>query len=71
MTGITRIQAEAQLAIWLAASEKVALGQSYSIGGRSLSRANAKEIRDNIIFWNDMIHSLTRNGIKIRGGVPC
>ena len=42
MAGITLAQAEAQLALWLTASEKVAKGQSYTIGDRSLTRADAR-----------------------------
>ena len=71
MAGITLAQAEPQLASWLAADTAVATGQSYSIAGRSLTRANAKEIRDNITFWDKQVHRLTRGGIRIRGGTPC
>jgi len=70
MAGITLAQAETQLAAWLDADTKVASGQAYSIGGRSLTRANAKEIRDNITYWNGMVQSLTRGGIKVIGGTP-
>ena len=71
MAGITLVQAETQLTSWLAADTAVATGQSYSIGGRSLTRANAKEIRDNITFWDKHVKRLTRGGIRIRGGTPC
>jgi len=70
MAGITLAQAEAKLAEWLAADTAVAAGQSYTIGGRSLSRANAREIRENITYWNDMVQSLDRGGIAIKGGTP-
>lgn len=71
MAGITLAQAETQLTAWLAASEKVASGQAYSIGGRSLTRADAKEIRNNITYWNGMVQSLTTGGgIRVTGGVP-
>lgn len=70
MSGITLVQAETQLASWLAADAAVATGQSYKIGGRSLERANAKEIRDNIVFWDKHVHRLTRGGIRVRGGTP-
>ena len=36
MAGITLAQAEAQLALYLAAEEKVLAGQSYEIAGRKL-----------------------------------
>jgi hypothetical protein len=35
------------------ALSKVLLGQSYSIGGRSLTRVNYKEISDGLKYWND------------------
>jgi hypothetical protein len=69
--GITLAQANAQLTSWLAADTKVATGQSYSISGRSLTRANAKEIRDNITFWDNHVKHLTRGGIRVRGATPC
>ena len=70
MAGITKAQAEAKLATWLAAEDKVASGQSYSIGGRSLTRADLKAIRDSIQYWNEMVQTLPRDGIKIKGVTP-
>jgi hypothetical protein len=35
------------------ALSKVLLGQSYSIGGRSLTRVNYKEISDGLKYWHD------------------
>lgn len=58
MAGITLAQAETQLAAWIAASTAVAGGQSYSIAGRSLSRVDAGEIRDQITFWDGKVRSL-------------
>ena len=52
MAGITLAQAEAQLASWLAASTAVAGGQAYTIGGRSLTRADARSIQQQIDFWD-------------------
>lgn len=72
MAGITLTQAEAQLAIWLAADTAVASGQAYTIGGRSLSRANASEIRNNIDYWDAKVQKLTtgRTGPTVRGVTP-
>ena len=36
---------------YLDAEEKVLNGQSYSIGGRTLTRANLKEISEGITLW--------------------
>lgn len=70
MAGITLSQAESQLTTWLAADTAVASGQAYSIAGRSLSRANAKEIRENIEFWDRQVKRLSRGGIRVRGATP-
>lgn len=66
MAGITLAQAQAKLALWMAADDKVANGQAYSIGGRSLSRADARLIQENIKFWNDWVTRLSDGG---NGGV--
>jgi len=70
MAGITLAQAEAQLAIWLAADTAVATGQSYSVSGRALTRADAREIRENIKFWDGQVKRLSRGGIRMRGVTP-
>ena len=73
MAGITLAQAEAQLSLWLAASTAVASGQSYSIGDRSLTRADAKEIRESLNFWDGKVKELAANsggGIRVQLGVP-
>ena len=71
MAGITLSQADEQLTAWLAASTAVASGQAYSISGRSLTRANAAEIRENIKFWNEQVQTLTRGGRAVKGITPC
>lgn len=75
MAGITLEQAETQLAAWLAADQATARGQSYQIdtagGRRSMTRADAIEIRKNIVYWNRMVNSLSRGGgLRVRFGVP-
>lgn len=71
MAGITLEQAEAQLASWINASTAVAQNQSYTIstdsGSRSLTRANASEIREQIKFWDTQVKRLSRGGIRVRG----
>jgi hypothetical protein len=52
MAGITLAQAEAQLALWLAASEAVASKQSYRIGERTLTLVDAADILRMIEFWS-------------------
>lgn len=62
MAGITQAQAEAKLALWMAADDAVAKGQSYSIAGRTLTRANSAEIMKNITYWNGMVKELDDGG---------
>jgi uncharacterized protein DUF6148 len=71
MAGITLETAQAQLDLWIAADQAVASGQSYSIGGRSLTRANAAEITNKIDYWNGWVNKLSRSssGIRVRYGV--
>lgn len=67
MAGIALTTAEAKLTEYLDAETAVLSGQSYSIGGRSLTRANLREIREGILYWNSMVQRLDRGGIKVRG----
>jgi hypothetical protein len=60
--------------LWSDAEIKVAAGQAYSIGGRSLTRANQKEIQSTLEYLDKRILVLraraARGGIRIRGAVP-
>jgi len=70
MAGITLAESEAKLVLWMKADDKVASGQSYSIGGRSLSRADAKMIQENIKFWDRKVKELNDGGIKVIAVTP-
>lgn len=70
MAGLTLAQCEAKLTEWMAADTAVASGQSYTISGRSLTRADARAIRDNIDYWDAKTRSLSSTGLKIWGGTP-
>lgn len=69
MSGLTAVIAEARLTEYLAAETKVLSGQSYTIGGRQLTRANLSEIREGIDYWNTKAIELgsSRTGIIVRG----
>ncbi len=58
MPAITLEIAKEHLDIWLEAEKAVALGQSYTIGSRSLTRANLSEIRKSIQYWKDIVTDL-------------
>jgi len=66
MAGITLAQAEAQLTLYLAAEEKVLLGQSYELLGRRLTRADLADIQAGIKTWNDRVTTLS--AVSSRGG---
>ncbi len=75
MAGITLAQAEEQITSWLAASTAVAGGQAYTIGGRSLTRADARSIQQQIDFWDKKCQELSGESnvarkIKVYGGTP-
>ncbi|MEX0745687.1 MAG: DUF6148 family protein [Phycisphaeraceae bacterium] len=63
MAGITLVEAEAQLAVWIAASSAVASNQEYEIdtgnGRRRLKRADASAIQKQIEFWDRKVKELT------------
>lgn len=65
--------AKDRLALYYEAEAKVLSGQSYTIGGRSLTRAQLSEIRDGITFWQgrvDRLETTGHSGPTIRRAVP-
>lgn len=71
MAGITAAQAQAQLDLWVAADGKVAKNQSYTINGRTWTRADAAQITEKIEYWSAKLEQL--NGTRRRGilyGIP-
>ena len=58
---ITTTQAQTALDAWIAADLAVAKGQSYSMNGRSLTLANAKEIREQIQYWERRVLTLNNS----------
>lgn len=48
---LTSLQAQTALDAWIAADLAVSKGQSYSMNGRSLTMSNAREIREQIQYW--------------------
>lgn len=58
MTGITLEVAQKKLDLWLEAQDIIATGQSYTIGSRTMTRANLTEVRNMIAYWNDWVTKL-------------
>lgn len=73
MGGITVEIAREKLNTWLEAEEALATSQSYTMGTMSLTRADLKQVRENITYWNDMVTKLERVGKgrnRIYRGIP-
>ena len=51
MAVFTKEMCNKKLNTWLAAEEAVATGQSYQIGNRMLTRADLKQIREQMEYW--------------------
>ncbi len=68
---ITLQTAEAHLDLWLKANEAVASGQSYSIGNRTLTRADVNHIRNEINYWSRTVNNIRAelNGHTCNAGV--
>ena len=58
MAGITLQEAQKHLTLWLEAESEIATSQSYTIGTRTLTRANLKEVREQIKFWQNKVAEL-------------
>ena len=70
MPGITLDTAKEHLQAWLQAELAITTSQSYRIGGRTLYRANLKEVREQIEYWRGIINSLSKAGRRIKRAVP-
>lgn len=66
MASITIEQAKVHLNAWLDAELKVTSNQSYTLGRRTLTRANLSEIREQIEYWRSMVERL-ENTSKMKG----
>lgn len=66
MAAITLETAKRHLDMWLEAETQVAINQSYTIGGKSFTRANLGEIRKQIEYWGNKVAEL-QNLAKKRG----
>ena len=72
MAWTTLAEARQHLGAWLEADAAVATGQSYSIGTRSLTRADAACIAERIAFWRRIVEQLEsgRSGLRVLRAVP-
>ena len=59
MSGITPAQAQTKLDAYLAAEEKILLGQKVEIDGQALTRANLEMVQAGVTVWNQRVRDLT------------
>ena len=59
MAGITLAQAQAKLDAYLAAEEKILLGQKVDIDGQSLTRADLELVQRGVSLWDSRVKSLS------------
>ena len=55
---VTLTEAQEQLRAWMDARAAIASGQSYSIGGRTLTRQDSETIESNIQRWHNTVRAL-------------
>ncbi|MCL2107803.1 MAG: DUF6148 family protein [Oscillospiraceae bacterium] len=62
MAGIDLQTAEKHLAAWLEAELELTTHQSYRIGTRWLTKADLKEVRNQIKYWQGVVNQLKGRG---------
>ncbi len=73
MAAWTLAQARQHLDAWLGADIAIASGKSYKIGSRTLTRADASEVRERILFWEAEVARLEANrkrGARVLRVIP-
>lgn len=66
MAAITLEIAKRHLDMWLEAETQVTINQAYTIGGKSFTRANLSEIRNQVKYWSNKVEKL-QNIAKNKG----
>lgn len=70
---VTKEKAEEMFDLYWKAQAAVSKGQSYTIDGRSLTRANLKEINTQLQYWRGQVMRLCASGhggIQVRRAIP-
>lgn len=67
--GISLEKANEHLDAWLNAELSISTGQSYKIGSRELKRADLKEVRESIKFWQGKVQMLENSKRKSKNTV--
>lgn len=66
MAVFTKELCQSKLKLWLDAEEAVALGQSYRIANRELTRADLQQVRIQIEYWAQKLTEI-ENAEKRKG----
>lgn len=64
MAGIDLTTAESMLDTWIQASVSIAAGQSVTLDGRTLTRANLRDVQAQIDFWDSRVKRLTTQATR-------
>ena len=66
--GISYETAKQKLEMWLKAEDAIALSQSYTIEGRSLTRADLGQVREAIEYWGNLVSKMETgvSGIRLQ-----
>lgn len=59
MSAITLEKANEMLSAWLNAEMALTTAQSYSMGSKTLTRANLGEVRTAVSYWSSMVNQLS------------
>lgn len=59
MAGIDLTTAQTMLDTWLQASISIAAGQSVTLDGRTLTRANLRDVQAQIDYWEAKVKRIT------------
>jgi hypothetical protein len=70
MSGISLETANNHLQAWLKAELEITTSQSYRIGGRTLYRADLKQVREQIDYWRGIVNTLCKGRRRVKRAVP-
>ena len=70
MSGISLETANTHLQAWLKAELEITTSQSYRIGGRTLYRADLKQVREQIDYWRGIVNTLSKGRRRVKRAVP-
>ena len=58
--------AQTHLDAWEACDQAIAVGKSYTIGNRQLTRADAEEVRNMVTYWQRVVNQFASNAVGVK-----